>query len=154
MCVCPLMDHGQQPMKMHTEVTLLYNHFYLSLFFFQDETAFESVIPVTTPLDAQTVSLEIGEPSVHSLEIETEVSVVCGGTKEGWSPVAAVVLWCRMLGVLGNINDIESAAIHAQVLESLSQIWYLLEKVTCAFSTHYGVSVIKSNPGFQLNMDA
>ena len=23
--VCPLIDHGQQPMKMHTEVTLLYN---------------------------------------------------------------------------------------------------------------------------------
>ena len=23
-CVCPLIDHGQQPMKMHTEVTLLY----------------------------------------------------------------------------------------------------------------------------------
>ena len=25
LCVCPLLDHGQQPMKMHTEVTLLYN---------------------------------------------------------------------------------------------------------------------------------
>ena len=24
LCVCPLIDHGQQPMKMHTEVTLLY----------------------------------------------------------------------------------------------------------------------------------
>ena len=23
-CVCRLIDHGQQPMKMHTEVTLLY----------------------------------------------------------------------------------------------------------------------------------
>ena len=23
-CVCPLIDHGQQPMKMYTEVTLLY----------------------------------------------------------------------------------------------------------------------------------
>ena len=23
-CACPLIDHGQQPMKMHTEVTLLY----------------------------------------------------------------------------------------------------------------------------------
>ena len=23
-CVCPLIDHGQQPMKLHTEVTLLY----------------------------------------------------------------------------------------------------------------------------------
>ena len=24
-CVCPLIEHGQQPMKMHTEVTLLNN---------------------------------------------------------------------------------------------------------------------------------
>ena len=23
-CVCPLLDHGQQPMEMHTEVTLLH----------------------------------------------------------------------------------------------------------------------------------
>ena len=27
-CMCPLIDHGQQPMKMHTEVTLLYNYIY------------------------------------------------------------------------------------------------------------------------------
>ena len=25
LCICPLLDHRQQPMKMHTEVTLLYN---------------------------------------------------------------------------------------------------------------------------------
>ena len=25
LCVCPLIDYGQQPMKMHTEVALLYN---------------------------------------------------------------------------------------------------------------------------------
>ena len=25
LCVPPLINHGQQPMKMHTEVTLLYN---------------------------------------------------------------------------------------------------------------------------------
>ena len=26
MRLCPLIDHGQQPMKMHTEVTLLYKY--------------------------------------------------------------------------------------------------------------------------------
>ena len=30
--VCPLIDHGQQPMEMHREVTLLYNISYLSRF--------------------------------------------------------------------------------------------------------------------------
>ncbi len=77
----------------------------------------------------QNVPLEIVEPSVHSLDMDTEISVVCGGTKEGWTPVAAVVLWTRMLGVLGNVNDIESASIHAQVLNALSEIWNLLAKV-------------------------
>ena len=28
--MCPLIDHGQQPMKMHTEVTLLYKSHYNS----------------------------------------------------------------------------------------------------------------------------
>ena len=27
-CLCPLIDHGQQPMKIHTEVTLLYIRLY------------------------------------------------------------------------------------------------------------------------------
>ena len=26
LCVCPLIDHGQQPIKIHTEVTLLYTY--------------------------------------------------------------------------------------------------------------------------------
>ena len=28
LCVCPLIDHGQQPMKMHIEVTLLYDEWW------------------------------------------------------------------------------------------------------------------------------
>lgn len=98
-----------------------------------EDTSFDSVTPVTTQMtqmmEDQSVALEIVEPSVHSLDMDTEVSVVCGGTKEGWTPVAAVVLWTRMLGVLGNINNIESSSIHAQVLNALSDIWHLLAKV-------------------------
>ena len=79
--------------------------------------------------EAQSVPLEIVNPPVQSSDVDNEVSVVCGGTKEGWSPVAAVVLWTRVLGILGNINNIESATIHAQVLKALEQIWHLLAKV-------------------------
>ncbi|XP_028395941.1 ral GTPase-activating protein subunit alpha-2-like isoform X2 [Dendronephthya gigantea] len=97
------------------------------------DASFDSETPVRTQMtqmmDEQHVTLEIVEPSVHSLDMDTEVSVVCGGTKEGWTPVAAVVLWTRMLGVLGNINNIENASIHAQVLNSLSEIWHLLAKI-------------------------
>ena len=28
-CVCPLVDNGQQPIKMHTEVPLLYIYIYI-----------------------------------------------------------------------------------------------------------------------------
>ena len=31
-CVCPLIDHGQQPMKMPTEVTLLYIYIYIYIY--------------------------------------------------------------------------------------------------------------------------
>ena len=33
LCVYPLVDHGQQPMKMHTEVTLLYNDILMNIIF-------------------------------------------------------------------------------------------------------------------------
>ena len=30
-CVCPLIDHGQQPMEVHTEVMLLYKILYIGV---------------------------------------------------------------------------------------------------------------------------
>ena len=33
LCVCPLIDHGQQPTKMHTEVTLDYKSVYICVYF-------------------------------------------------------------------------------------------------------------------------
>lgn len=58
-----------------------------------------------------------------------DTSVVAGGYREGWSPVAAVVLWRRMLGILGNVNKIKDPAIHAKVFECLTSVWTLLAKV-------------------------
>ena len=59
------------------------------------------------------------------------MSVVVGGTKEGWGPVSAVALWRRMLGILGNVNKIREPAIHAKVFECLTSIWNMLDKVAC-----------------------
>ena len=55
--------------------------------------------------------------------------MVAGGVREGWGPVAAVVLWRRMLGILGNVNRIKDPAIHAKVFECLASIWDMLAKV-------------------------
>ena len=60
---------------------------------------------------------------------EEDTCVVAGGYREGWGPVAAVVLWRRVLGILGNVNKIKDPAIHAKVLECLTSIWNMLAKV-------------------------
>lgn len=43
------------------------------------------------------------------------LGVVCGGTVRGWLPDVAVVLWRRMLGALGDVNQIDDPRLHAQV---------------------------------------
>ncbi|KAJ7379788.1 hypothetical protein OS493_012534 [Desmophyllum pertusum] len=62
-------------------------------------------------------------------EEDEDTSVVAGGYREGWGPVAAVVLWRRVLGILGNVNKIKDPAIHAKVLECLTSIWNMLAKI-------------------------
>ena len=54
---------------------------------------------------------------------------MAGGDREGWSPVAAVILWRRMLGILGNVNKIKEPTIHAKVFKCLTSIWNMLAKV-------------------------
>ena len=66
-----------------------------------------------------------GKDVVH----EEETSVVAGGDREGWGPVSAIVLWRRMLGILGNVNKIKEPTIHAKVFECLTSIWNMLAKV-------------------------
>lgn len=45
--------------------------------------------------------------------------MLSGGTVQGWLPDVAVVLWRRMFGALGNINEIEDAANHVAIYEYL-----------------------------------
>ncbi|GLH07913.1 Probable Rho GTPase-activating protein CG5521 [Gryllus bimaculatus] len=56
-------------------------------------------------------------------------SVMAGGTVRGWLPDVAVVLWRRMLGALGDINEISSPALHSQVFEYLVELCDTLTKI-------------------------
>ena len=47
----------------------------------------------------------------------------------GWSPVTAVVLWRRMLGILGDVNEIKNPDIHQRVFKHLNELWDVLFKV-------------------------
>ena len=52
-----------------------------------------------------------------------------GGTVRGWLPDVAVVLWRRLLGLLGDPNDVASPQIHAQIFKYLSDLTETLVKV-------------------------
>ncbi|KAL3287319.1 hypothetical protein HHI36_001794 [Cryptolaemus montrouzieri] len=55
--------------------------------------------------------------------------VVCGGNVRGWLPDVAVILWRRMLGALGDINNISEPKLHFQVFQYLVKLTDTLIKM-------------------------
>ncbi|XP_067682813.1 ral GTPase-activating protein subunit alpha-1-like isoform X5 [Haliotis asinina] len=49
-------------------------------------------------------------------------SVMAGGAMSGWMPDVAVVLWRRMLGCLGDVNQIQDPVIHEYVFDYLCDL--------------------------------
>ncbi|KAM6455922.1 ral GTPase-activating protein subunit alpha-2 isoform 2-T2 [Liasis olivaceus] len=58
-----------------------------------------------------------------------DCSIIAGGKLTGWHPDSAAVLWRRTLGILGDVNNIQSPKIHARVVEYLFELWYKLAKI-------------------------
>lgn len=68
--------------------------------------------------------------SVDSSEcLADDCSIIAGGNLTGWHPDSAAVLWRRILGILGDVNNIQSPKIHAKVFGYLYELWYKLAKV-------------------------
>ncbi|XP_025103645.1 ral GTPase-activating protein subunit alpha-1-like isoform X4 [Pomacea canaliculata] len=57
-------------------------------------------------------------------------SVMAGGNLPGWTPDVAVVLWQRMLGILGDVNKIEDPEIHATVFDYLCDLQDTLFRIS------------------------
>lgn len=57
-----------------------------------------------------------------------DCSIIAGGNLTGWHPDSAAVLWRRVLGILGDVNNIQSPKIHAKVFGYLYELWYKLAK--------------------------
>lgn len=49
-------------------------------------------------------------------------SVITGGTYKNWSPDSAVILWRRMLGILGDINEFKNPHLHTLAIHCLAKI--------------------------------
>ncbi|KFO90124.1 Ral GTPase-activating protein subunit alpha-2, partial [Buceros rhinoceros silvestris] len=58
-----------------------------------------------------------------------DCSIIAGGSLIGWHPDSAAVLWRRVLGILGDVNNIQSPKIHAKVFGYLYELWYKLAKI-------------------------
>uniref|UniRef100_A0A8C0FFF6 Ral GTPase activating protein catalytic subunit alpha 2 n=1 Tax=Bubo bubo TaxID=30461 RepID=A0A8C0FFF6_BUBBB len=66
----------------------------------------------------------------HSSEfLADDCSIIAGGSLIGWHPDSAAVLWRRILGILGDVNNIQSPKIHAKVFGYLYELWYKLAKI-------------------------
>uniref|UniRef100_A0A8D1FFP3 Rap-GAP domain-containing protein n=1 Tax=Sus scrofa TaxID=9823 RepID=A0A8D1FFP3_PIG len=81
---------------------------------------------VTEPLGADAPP---GTRSFHSECLADDCSIIAGGTLTGWHPDSAAVLWRRVLGILGDVNNIQSPKIHARVFGYLYELWYKLAKI-------------------------
>ncbi|XP_076970851.1 ral GTPase-activating protein subunit alpha-2 isoform X4 [Tamandua tetradactyla] len=61
--------------------------------------------------------------------LSDDCSIIAGGNLTGWRPDSAAVLWRRVLGILGDVNNIQSPKIHAKVFGYLYELWYKLAKI-------------------------
>ncbi|XP_067941820.1 ral GTPase-activating protein subunit alpha-1-like isoform X3 [Watersipora subatra] len=78
--------------------------------------------------DNEGISIEeLGQSSKSS---QGQRSVLTGGQLPGWTPDVAVVLWKRMLGILGDINDIKKSDVHGKVMEHLLELQETLFKLS------------------------
>ncbi|KAJ7988981.1 hypothetical protein DPEC_G00314820 [Dallia pectoralis] len=58
-----------------------------------------------------------------------DVSIIAGGSLTGWHADSAFVLWRRILGILGDVNNISCPKIHAKVFGHLYDLWHKLAKI-------------------------
>jgi hypothetical protein len=75
------------------------------------------------------------EEDLQSLDMR---SILAGGNLIGWTPDVAVVMWRRLLGILGDVNQIVLPDIHERVMEHLCHIVETLIKVNItSFILHF-----------------
>jgi len=64
-----------------------------------------------------------------SSQRSVERSVILGGRAKGWLPDVAVIMWRRMLGALGDPNEVQNPLIHAAIFDYLVELGSVLIKV-------------------------
>uniref|UniRef100_A0A673C2G8 Rap-GAP domain-containing protein n=1 Tax=Sphaeramia orbicularis TaxID=375764 RepID=A0A673C2G8_9TELE len=84
----------------------------------------------TDPQSQGSLLLSHNEALADSSEcLADDVSIIAGGTLTGWHADSAFVLWRRILGILGDVNNIRCPKIHAKVFSYLYELWHKLAKI-------------------------
>ncbi|XP_062864110.1 ral GTPase-activating protein subunit alpha-2 [Trichomycterus rosablanca] len=71
-----------------------------------------------------------------------DVSIIAGGSLTGWHADSAFVLWRRILGILGDVNNIRCPRIHSKVFCYLYELWHKLAKIR----DNLGINVDSQSP--------
>lgn len=73
---------------------------------------------VTSSFDSSSQQLEHLQTHLQTPFVKVDTQ----GLTSGWNADLTGLLWCRLLGSLGNINNIDDPSIHLAALECLSEI--------------------------------
>lgn len=122
-------NFNQRPLSTRVRSDQLYTNLHESPFSSQSSVLLQS--PSPTPCTGiETLSLKDSPWQIEgnslgsnsSSSAVTQLPVSAGGSSKSWSPESSIILWRRMLGILGDINEIKNPKLHYQVMECLSKM--------------------------------
>lgn len=88
----------------------------------------DSPIQIDT-LAVDSNSLDTQDDHDEHAGVVSQSSILMGGTTRGWLPDVAALMWKRMLGSLGDVNQITNPKLHAAVFRHLINITISLIKI-------------------------
>ena len=67
--------------------------------------------------------------SEEGLQGDDDRPVISGGKRIGWTPENAAAMWHRLLGMLGNINNVQDSEVYRRIFVHLLKMFKDLEKI-------------------------
>lgn len=72
---------------------------------------------------------ETSEKDTSELHGDEERPVISGGKRIGWLPEVAAAMWHRLLGMLGNINNVQDSEVYRRIFNHLLKMFKDLERI-------------------------
>uniref|UniRef100_A0A8C2TZX9 Ral GTPase activating protein catalytic subunit alpha 2 n=1 Tax=Coturnix japonica TaxID=93934 RepID=A0A8C2TZX9_COTJA len=127
---CPFIKKYIAPVFFLTKLSRVRNKISSFWFFYLEPSLTVSleIIYIRSKTSSE-VKLNLLKLTDSSEFLADDCSIIAGGSLIGWHPDSASVLWRRILGILGDVNNIQSPKIHAKVFGYLYELWFKLAKI-------------------------